>query len=172
MKTLFCFAFVVFNLCLFAQTNTKCNACTFLNTEIKGEKALFDKPGGEIINYQKHNLEGKNYYNLIILDKNDSMFYALVEYAIDGEFITKGWIKKDRNIGIYSRAYNEPLKLYCEPNESSKVNCIIKEYNPEMYIVTDCVGEWLKVKTIFHGKEYTGWMSPTMQCCNVYSTCS
>jgi hypothetical protein len=99
------------------------------------------------------------------------MFYVSVYYGIGG-FIAKGWIKKDKNIGIYSRAYDQPLKLYSAPDKDSKVNCIINEYNPEMYIVIDCIGEWLKVKTILHGKEYIGWLSPDMQCCDVYTTCS
>ena len=48
----------------------------------------------------------------------------------------------------------------------------MNEYNPEMYEVVDFEGKWLKVKTKINGKNYEGWLSPEMQCSNVYSTCS
>lgn len=171
-KILICVVFIMCSTCLFAQSNTKCNACVFLNIDFIGVKPIFDKPGGMIIKYMKHTLEDENYYNLIILDKNDSMFYVQAQSAIDDEFIAKGWIRKDKDIGIYSRAYADPLKLYSAPDDSSKLSCLLNEYNPEMYMVIDCIGQWLKVRTFLHEKEYIGWMSPVMQCCNVYTTCS
>lgn len=171
-KILVFFVFIICNSCLFAQNDLKCNACVFLNIDFKGAKPLFDKPCGKTIKYLKHKLKDENYVTLRILNKNDSMFYVKAEYAIDGELIANGWIRKDMNIGIFSRAYNNPLKLYSTPDKASKVNCIINDYNPEMYVVIDCIGEWLKVKIVLHRKKFIGWMSPDMQCCNVYSTCS
>lgn len=166
---------IVFILCnsfLFAQSNIKYKACVFLNIDFKGAKPLFDKPGGKTIKYLKNDFKNEKCIVFTILDKNDSMFFVHAQDALDNKFIAKGWIKKDKNIGIYSRAYSSALKLYNAPNKASKVNCIINEYNPEMYIVIDCIGEWLKVKTTLHGKLFIGWMAPDMQCCNVYSTCS
>jgi hypothetical protein len=164
-------ALILCNSFLFAQKNTKCNGSVFLNIEFKGNKLIFDKPNGKVIGNLKHKFKDEDYIVFTISNKNDSMFYVSAYYDIGG-FIVKGWIKKDKNIGIYSKAYDQPLKLYRYPDKDSKVNCIINEYNPAMYIVIDCIGEWLKVKTLLHGEEYIGWMSPDMQCCNVYSTCS
>lgn len=169
---LICFVLIIINSRLYAQSDTKCNACVFLNIDFRGEKPIFDKPCSKAIKYLKHNLKDENYVVFKILDKNDSLFYVQAEYSIDNEFIAKGWIRKDMNIGIYSRAYNIPLKLYSAPDNGSKVKYTFNEYNPEMYVVIDCIGEWLKVKIVVHGKKYIGWMSPDMQCCNVYSTCS
>ena len=112
---------------LFAQNNTKCNASAFLSINFKGKKQLYDKPNGKIIKYIKQDMKNEDYITLEIIDKNDSMFYVSANYEIGG-FISKGWIKKDKNIGIYSRAYNCLLKLYTKPNENSEVNFIIKGY--------------------------------------------
>lgn len=156
---------------LWAQTTPKCNASVFLSIDFKGKKCLYAKPNSKMIRFLKQDFKNEDYITFKIIDKNDSMFYVSASYEIGG-FISKGWIKKDKNIGIYSRAYNAPLKLYSKPSETSKICSIIKEYNPNMYIVIDCIGKWLKVKTIYKGKLYIGWMSPDMQCCNVYSTCN
>lgn len=83
-----------------------------------------------------------------------------------------GWIHIGEHIGIYSRAYTVPLKLYVEPNDTSKVQSIIEEYDPGLYTVIDCKNDWLKVRRVLHGRIYVGWMAPEMQCPNPYSTCS
>lgn len=155
---------------IFCQNNIKCNAYVFLNPDFKGTKALYDKPNGKIIKYLQHNFNEEDYIGFKILDKNDSMFYVSANYEIKG-FIAKGWIKKDKNIGIYSRAYDCSLKLYSKPNISSKINYTIKQYDPNMYVVVDCCGKWLKIKKIYNGVSHSGWISPDMQCSNVYSTC-
>jgi hypothetical protein len=145
--------------------------CIFLDITYKDTISLFNQQGVEVINRFEHNFENEDFISFEILNSNDSMFYVNAYYAIDG-FITKGWIKKDNHLGIYSRAYNQPLKLYEYPCCDSEVQCIIEEYNPDIYIVTDCENGWLKVETIFHGRKYGGWLSPEMQCCNVYTTCN
>lgn len=157
---------------LFAQSKIKCDACVFLNPDFKGKKALYDRPNGIIIKYLKHNFKEEFYINLDILDKNDSMFYVRAYCHSDGTTI-KGWIIKDNIIGIYSRGYiGNPLTLYSQPNLKSKSIYRFNDNISNMYIVIDCIGQWLKVKTRYKGKLYIGWMSPDMQCCNVYSTCS
>jgi len=173
MKTLISTSIFLILFCstLFAQQKPKCDTSAFLSLDFKGKKSIYDKPSGKVIRFLKQDFKNEDYITFEIIDKNDSMFYVSASYEIAG-FISKGWIKKDCNIGIYSRAYDTPLKLYTNPNTTSKISCIIKEYNPNMYIVIDCIGQWLKVKTIYKGKLYIGWMSPDMQCCNVYSTCS
>ncbi len=156
---------------VFTQNKQKCEACVFLDPNFKGTKALYDKPNGKIIKIVQHNFKEEDYIGFEILYRNDSMFYVSAYYAIKG-FISKGWIKKDKHIGIYSSAYNCSLKLYIKPTKKSRISYIIKEYDPKMLIVIDCFRNWLKVKTTVRGKIYIGWMSRDMQCCNVYSTCS
>jgi hypothetical protein len=162
----------LFNYAYSIQNVERFKIDVFLDINYEGEKLLYDKPGGKIIYELKHNTNEVDFIGFTILNKNDSMFYVSVQHAIDGELLMKGWIKKDEHICVYSRAYNNPLKLYDLPQNTSEVSCVIEEYNPDSYIVIDCEGQWLKVKTVFKGIEYSGWMSPEMQCSNVYSTCS
>lgn len=164
--------FYFFNTCSFSQSKSKLNACTFLDVSYKGSVEVFEKPGGKSLICINNDIDSSDYMQFLITDKNDSMFFVNVNHAIDGSFITKGWIRKTNSIGIYSSVYDKELKLYESPNKNSKVQCIVKEYSPEMYIVKDCVDNWLLVEITLNGIKYLGWMSPDMQCCNVFSTCS
>lgn len=165
-------AFSLLNIRLLSQNTPEYNVCVFMDINFKGVKTLFEYPQGRSIMELKHNFIDENYICFTILNKNDSMFYVSVFHSIDGQSFAKGWIMKDKCIGIYTRAYEIPLKLYKYPNDSASLNHILKEYNPEMYIVTDCKGKWLKVETIIKGRKICGWLSPEMQCCNVYSSCN
>jgi hypothetical protein len=142
----------------------------FMDINYKGIKLLYDKPQGHIIKRMKHDLEGEDFVTFIIIDRNDSMFHVKAYYSIKG-FISKGWIKKDKYLGIYSRAYDQNLKVYQNPNKTSQIICQ-EGYNPKMYNVIDSYGRWLKIRVITKGKVFEGWIPPEMQCANVYSTCN
>lgn len=141
-----------------------------MDIDYEGEKNLYDTPGGSVIKILKHNLEDEDYIGFKIISRNDSMFYVEAYYSIKG-FIAKGWIKKDKYLGIYARSYDTNLKLYKEPGVNSEI-LASEEYNPCMYQVIDSSGGWLKIKAKIKNKTYEGWISPDMQCANVYSTCS
>lgn len=170
------FLLVVILLCgisVYAQKTEEecsCNSAAFIDIEYKGPIPLYDKPDGKVITYMKHDFANESFIHFEITKKKGKMIH-IKAYTIDLVY-PHGWINIDSHIGIYSRAYNGGLKLYSSPNDKSAVQSIIQEYDPEMYTVIDCQGEWLKVKRILHGKTYMGWMSPDMQCPNVYSTCS
>lgn len=150
-------------------------ATVFLDIDFTGEIYVYDKPDGKIIKTLKNNIEETNFVMLDLLQKNDSMFYVIAYNSLDGDTITRGWIMKSHHLGTYSRAYApeiDPLILYKNPNDTLQI--VVKDtvYNPEVYEVVDFEGKWLKVKTKINGKNYEGWLSPEMQCSNVYSTCS
>ena len=150
-------------------------ATVFLDIDFTGEIYVYDKPDGKIIKTLKNNIEETNFVMLDLLQKNDSMFYVIAYNSLEGDTITRGWIMKSHHLGTYSRAYApeiDPLILYKNPNDTLQI--VVKDtvYNPEMYEVVDFEGKWLKVKTKINGKNYEGWLSPEMQCSNVYSTCS
>lgn len=141
-----------------------------MDIEYEGVKYLYNEPGGRIIKELKHDSEAEDFIRFTVINRNDSMFYVEACYSIKG-FISKGWVKKDKLLGIYSRAYDKNMKLYSEPNRSSSI--VYQEgYKPEMYNVIDSHGQWLKIKLTVKGKVYEGWMPPEIQCSNVYSTCS
>ena len=150
-------------------------ATVFLDIDFTGEIYVYDKPDGKIIKTLKNNIEETNFVMLDLLQKNDSMFYIIAYNSLEEDTITRGWIMKSHHLGIYSRMYTpeiDPLILYEMPNDTLQI--VVKDtvYNPEMYEVVDFEGKWLKVKTKINGKNYEGWLSPEMQCSNVYSTCS
>lgn len=142
----------------------------FMDIDYDGIKYLYNTPGGRVIKKLQHNIEGEDFILFSIIGRNDSMFHVKAYYSMKG-YISDGWIKKDKHLGIYSRAYDRNLKLHKEPNTKSSIICE-ERYKPEMYIVIDSYGQWLKIKVVINGKEHKGWISPEMQCANVYSTCS
>ncbi len=142
-----------------------------MDIDFPGVKYLYDTPGGRVVRELRHNAREEDFVVFTILDKNDSMFYVSADYCIKGH-IGKGWIKKDDTVGIYSRAYNKPLVLFKSPDPGSGAECVMEEYHPGVFVVTDCAGRWLKVRVRCNGKDYQGWMAPDMQCANPYSTCS
>ena len=150
-------------------------ATVFLDIDFTGEIYVYDKPDGKIIKTLKNNIEETNFVMLDLLQKNDSMFYVIAYNSLEEDTITRGWIMKSHHLGIYSRMYTpeiDPLILYKNPNDTLQI--VVKDtvYNPDVYEVIDFEGKWLKVKTKINGKNYEGWLSPEMQCSNVYSTCS
>lgn len=174
MKKIFSFIVIlVYAIIGNSQTISKeclCNSAAFIDIEYKDSILLYDKPGGKVIQYLKHNFENEAYIHFKILKKKGKMLYVKAS-TIDSVY-PNGWININSHIGVYSRAYNRGLKLYSLPNEKSKVQSTIKEYDNDMYTVIDCCGDWLKVKRILHGKTYIGWMPPEMQCADLYTTCS
>lgn len=151
----------------------KCNTSIFLDPDYSGEISLYDRPDGNVTNIVKNDISKENYILFDILLSNDSLFYVSAYYSIDNMDIPiKGWIKKNIHLGVYSRAYNKSLFLYTRPSKDSIYIYIEKEYNPNMYVVLDCIDKWLKVRTVTEKETYEGWIPPEMQCSNVYSTCN
>ena len=100
------------------------------------------------------------------------MFYVLAYSSLNNTLITKGWIYKNNHLGIYSSTYNRDFILYKRPHNKREIIAIDEVYNPNMYVVIDFDGKWLKIKTKVKGHKYAGWISPDEQCSNVYSTCN
>ena len=165
----------LFLVCLdnYSQKSYFFAGCMFLDIEYKGTVHIYDRPGGKIITTLKNDIDNENFVTFNILQDSDTMFQVSAFYTLNEDsIISTGWIKKNDNLGIFTRGYGD-LMLYKSPNKEEKV--IVPEnsvYSINMWIVTDSQGEWLKVKATVDGKKYEGWLSPEMQCCNVYSTCS
>lgn len=176
MKTklyIYLLLFLISTYTVFPQKENICNASIFLDIDYAGIITMYDEPGGRISKRLKNDIEGENILQFNLLQRNDTMFYVSAYYSMNEDsVIARGWIKKNKHLGIYSRAYDKPLLLYNSSSKKSGIKNKIDNYNPEMYIVIDCLNNWLKVKTIINGKYYEGWIPPEMQCSNVYSTCS
>jgi hypothetical protein len=144
----------------------------FLNIDFKGNINVYEKPNGKILQKIKNYMFNEDDIIIFkVIEQNDTMFYVTAYYNYEKDSIN-GWIKKNDNIGIYSKAYDQPLKLYVQPDEKSKVLNVMHDYCPDMFIVTEIKNKWVRVKIKYNNKIYQGWMPPDMQCANPYSTCS
>ena len=147
----------------------------FLDIDFVGDINIYDLPNGEVVSTIRNNADEENFVLFDLLQKNDSMFYVAAYYSLDDDFIAKGWVFKCKHFVVYDRMYNPekyPLILYEKPNDTSRIICKKMYYTIGAHEVIDFSGKWLKVKVIINRKMYEGWLSPEMQCCNVYSTCN
>jgi hypothetical protein len=110
------------------------------------------------------------YYNFSIT-KHKKGYLRVIPFSINDSLKKSGWIK-NKNVGIYSAAYNRILYLYADSNSQSNVLYSIKEYFPEPLTILSCSGKWLYVEITLKNKCYRGWMAPEDQCSNVYTTCN
>ena len=49
---------------------------------------------------------------------------------------------------------------------------VVADWWPNLYPVTGCRGDWLRVRATIDGAVREGWMPPAMQCDNPYTTCN
>lgn len=152
-------------------SNDSTATSVFLNSEFTGNIQIYND-SQQVIMTVGNDLENENIVMFQLLGKNDSMFHVIAYWSINHDFIAEGWIDKNNQLGIFSSAYNKDFILYNNPYNRDKIVVIDKEYNPEVYKVTDFEGSWLKIKAKIKNKFYDGWIPPEMQCSNVYSTCN
>ena len=151
-----------------------CNSEVFLDIDLCEDDSIpiyNNAKRDSVIAYAKNKCEKELFISFKIMHKKADMLHVVAYYPLELEQSFEGWISIKNPLGIYTRAYATSLTLYSLPSEDSTVQCIIDEYDPEMYSVIDCRGEWLKVRRVLHGKVYVGWIPPEMQCSNQYSTC-
>lgn len=150
-------------------------ATIFLDINFSEGINIYDKPNGKVITTTQNSVEKEDFVLFDLLHKTDSLFYVVAYHSLDESTIAKGWILKNKRLGIYSRAYdaeNHPLVLYECPDDTSQIVAKKAYYDPVMYEVVDFEGKWLKIRAIINDITYQGWIPPEMQCSNVYSTCS
>ena len=88
----------------------------FLNFEYKEFIDIYDSANGNVIHKIRNGMYDED--DIIIFnikESTDSMFHVTAFYNYEKDSVI-GWIKKSNNIGVYSRAYCSPLKLYIRPN--------------------------------------------------------
>jgi hypothetical protein len=166
--TLFCFGI---NSQAQSKKDGKLNCLILIDIKYTSNVNLYDH-NGKIIKKLSHNIKEEDYVVLNIVGKNDSMYQVIASYAIKG-LISKGWVKKNNSaLGIYSRAYSSDLHLYKFPKKDSEIESTIKKYTPDFFQVKDCENNWLLVSIGISNEKYKGWIPPSMQCANTYSTCN
>ena len=156
---------------MYGQSNSTCSCEGLIDTEYKGLINIYDRPNGSIKAKLKHNFVNEDYLIFTIEKTFPNYFKVTIAYSISGKAIS-GWVKKEKHLGTYPRAYSETVQLYSKPNERSKVAGIIQPENAELAQILNCTNDWtyvrLKVKTSL--KE--GWLKRSDQCPNPYTTCN
>jgi hypothetical protein len=151
----------------------KCNCEALIDYEFIGQVYLFDKPNGQVIDSIANNLANEDFLFITITDSDKDYFKVILQLSMS-EVQKTGWIKKKNYIGIYARNYSDDtiLKLYSQPDKNSKTESTVKKWIPELYLILDCKGDWLKVKLTYKHTTYSGWLEKEMQCANSYTTCN
>lgn len=144
-----------------------------INPAYKGSVIVYAKPNGKIVASAKHNFKEEDYLIFSVTNQTSDFFYGILEYSISGEKL-KGWVKKSKHIGIYTRNYEEgkSLKLMSGRSTDSKVNAIVPEWTNQFYQVIAFDQKWAYVSVLYKGQVKQGWLSPEMQCANPYTTCN
>lgn len=121
----------------------------------------------------QNDIENEDFLIFKILESGKSYFKVEIGRATTEERII-GWIKKLKEIAIYTRNYeiSETLNLYTEPNLESKIKTRITEYQKEYFTIIDCTGQWIYAHREEYGEVFEGWLEPKMQCANPYATCN
>ena len=151
----------------------QCDCNLLINPAYFGKVSLYDRPNGKVIRSLKNDSLKENYL-LVKAEKDSAGFvYGAIFYANSGK-PKKGWIKKNKFLGTYSRNYGPELILYSDTDSKSKPAFIIREHVSEIGFctVTQCRNKWVYVKLSNGTKEFSGWLSPNMQCANPYTTCN
>jgi len=162
---------ILFLFCFCASMAQKNNEyCKVLLMPVQKEVKIFDKPNGKAIYSIINDTISENYYNLEISDCRTGWFKVKPSSILDTTKIA-GWLKCD-NTGIYARNYSKPLVLFELPDINSSIATEIKSYFNEMLQVIECKNGWLFVIIKLKDKIYKGWLSPSDQCPNQYSTCN
>jgi hypothetical protein len=148
------------------SNDNKCDCAAILIPRHKTIN-IYDEPNG-VKKYEIMNDTIKeDYFNIQIKNIQGDFAYVIASAVLYDTIPKQGWLKTEY-IGIYPNNYSEDLKLYSKPNTSSEVGAVIKD--PQYYPlqIKNCANEWLFV--LQEGKE--GWMDPSDQCSNPYSTCN
>ena len=146
---------IVFCICVCCDIYSQNKSAeAFLNFEFKEYIDIYDAPKGSVQTKLKNGMyDGDDILIFRLIESNDSMFHVTVFYNNEKDSVI-GWIKKNSSIGIYSRAYCTPLKLYIRPNIKSKLWSIMYSYCPYMFVVTDIKDGWLKVRIEYDNQIY------------------
>ena len=150
-----------------------CNCKGLIDWKFRGKVLVFDKPDGKIISSISNDSINEDYITLTISDVQNDFYKVTLSLSVS-ETSKSGWISKNNYIGTYARNYSDDisLKLYSQPDKKSEIESVVNMWIPELYTIVDCKGDWVKVKLIYKGKLYTGWLEKEMQCANPYTTCN
>ena len=139
------------------QTTSICSCEGLVDTDYKGLISIYDKPNGKIKFRIKHDFKNEDYLIFTINKSWQDYFNVTLSYAINGKAVS-GWVKKNKYLGTYPRAYSEGVRLYSKPDTSYKVIGIILPENAELAQILNCTNNWTYVRLKIKGQiKKAGW---------------
>ena len=150
------------------------SATIFLNIFFEGGIVVYNNLEKDSCVILHNDIVNEDFIMFTIKDVNDSMFNVIAFSSLTDSVITSGWIYKNNHLGIFSSAYNKEqhMQLFEHPSTNSEIVLEESSYNSDVYEVIDADGEWLKVRICIRESIFEGWMPPSFQCSNPYTTCS
>ncbi|QDH80698.1 hypothetical protein FKX85_17285 [Echinicola soli] len=165
---------IIFLLTFISCQSQNCDCEGFIDWESDKIINIYSDSNGKTKIAELHNdLINDDFLIFRILESNKNYFKVEIGRAMTENRIT-GWIKKIKEIVVDDRNYSDSqtLNLYTEPNLESKIKNKITEYSTEHYTIKNCKGKWIYAHQVKDGEVIEGWLEPSMQCPNPYTTCN
>lgn len=134
---------------------------------------VYHMPNGNVLTSVRNDHVNENYLSLKILAETGDFFYAEILLSVTGNS-QKGWIRKNKYIGAFSRNEQEKqdLRLFSTPYFDDANTIDLKAWQSKFITIEKCDGEWRYVSLIYKGEKVSGWIKANKLCANNYSTCS
>lgn len=165
---------IIFLLTFISCQSQNCDCEGFIDWESDRIINVYSNLRGETkIAELQNDIDNEDFLIFKILESDKNFFKVEIGRAMNENRVT-GWIEKIKEIATYDRNYSgtETLNLYAEPNLESKIKSKITEYQTDYYTIKDCNGKWIYAYREKDDKIFDGWLEPSMQCPNPYTTCN
>jgi len=174
IRKIFTLLFLTFSGLSSAQSANQCSCSALIDPDFNSKILLYSKPGRELIRVFQNDSAKEDFLTLTIDRDSAGFFRVTIQNEESPAQKKKGWIKKTKTIGTYTRNYeqNDTLFLYSKPDMRSKIQSSIPEWVNSMFTIKRCSKRWVYVSIVYKGKIREGWLRPEKQCANPYTTCN
>lgn len=84
-----------------------------VNPDYYGNVILYNKPGGKILIALKNDSVKEDYLVFSVDADTGNYFHVTIQHGISGKY-SKGWLKKENNIGTYVRNYDDSKLFFIQ----------------------------------------------------------
>ncbi len=149
----------------------KCACEGLINAHYFGKIELYDTIHGKIMNTISQDSANYNYLTFTIHQDTLNFFKVSISFGMTGESF-KGWIKKASYIATTLNDYDQPIILYSKPTDKSNVKYTIDQWTDDYFQILYCSNNWAFISFYKENILIEGWLNPTRQCNNPYTTCN
>lgn len=129
---------------------------------------------GNVVGVLANNFESEDWPVIVVEKVEETRLYAGISTT---EGWISGWISRKAPLCIQARSYNDTIELHTKPSKESDIlilpTCMKYNWDWLRTVDYDLEGFWLKVIFMDDAGEINiGWLAPSNQCPNPYSTCN